>query len=71
MAKGVQGKCKKAKRNENKCKVYFNSGRRERNKTRLLKDHIVRHPNDLPAQASLKATGKLMHGERAWKKRKG
>lgn len=63
--RGVSGECKKARRNEQKCKNYLNRGRREKNKLRRLRRHTREQPNDNVARASFLRTDKLMTGERA------
>jgi hypothetical protein len=63
-SKGVTGKCKKRSRNANRCKAYFNAGRREKNKIRALTRHLKHQPNDECAKAALKKVEKALPGTR-------
>lgn len=52
--KGGKKGSKKYGRNEAKCKVYKQAGRREKNKLCKLRKHIIKQPNDQVAIISLK-----------------
>lgn len=55
MAGGSSGsnKMRKVGRNKDTCKAYASSKRREKNKLKTLKKHVIRHPNDNSALAAI------------------
>lgn len=57
------GGARKYGRNKIDCKIYKDSRRREVNKLRRLKKHIVRHPNDEPIKDII-ATLRILTGAR-------
>ena len=54
-------KNRKFTRNKDKCKLYLNSGRREKNKVRRLTRHVTKQPNDVCAQRALTRAGKVTY----------
>jgi len=64
MANALPKRAKKTKKNRkhgrNKvwCEVYRREGRREKNKCKRLRKHIVRHPNDNVARHLLANEGR-------------
>lgn len=65
---GASQKAKKGKkqrkvgRNAAYCLAYKNSHRREHNKIRRLKKHLVRFPDDENAKAAVEACLKIIRG---------
>lgn len=59
-AKSKKGR--KINRNRVWCAVYKASGRRERNKVKRVRKHLVRHPNDLVAKRCVENGGRRVGG---------
>ena len=55
-------KSRKAGRNKLSCQAYQNSNRREHNKVRRLKKHLVRFPDDAIAKAAVENCLKVIRG---------